>query len=417
MQLNLSPPPKAAALYQPSRNKVMFGGRGGSKSYSLGDAALIRTFNDEFKNILCLRQTQKSIGTSVFQLLKNRAEFLDLKWRGRDFYTCTRDEIRGLNGAVFRFHQLHTNLNSIRSMPDIDLAWIAEARDVSAESIRVVRPTIFRNEGAEFWADWNPELPTDPIDEMFRGPDGPPPDSIVIEINHGDNPYFNEGMRAEMEWDFARDPVVAEHVWNGAYLQRQDAQVIKNWRVEDCEPPEGARLLFGGDWGFGETDPTCGVRCWIDDAARKLYVDREVWALRLPIHDMPAFFAGSDTHEPARWGNDSGWPGLPGIMNYGIRCDSSGPAYIRHLNAAGIPATPATKGPNSIEQGVTWLQSYDIIVHPRCTRTIAELKSYRYKVDKKTDEVLPQILDMNNHVIDALRYAVELYRRGNVILD
>ena len=67
----------------------------------------------------------------------------------------------------------------------------------------------------------------------------------------------------------------------------------------------------------------------------------------------------------------------------------------------------ATKGAGSVEEGITWLQSYDLIVHPRCRHVIDELASYAYKVDRRTDEVLPVLEDKRNHTIDALRYAVE----------
>jgi phage terminase large subunit len=52
------------------------------------------------------------------------------------------------------------------------------------------------------------------------------------------------------------------------------------------------------------------------------------------------------------------------------------------------------------------------VVHPDCKHTADELSLYSYKVDQQTDEVLPQLDDKHNHVIDALRYAVESMRRG-----
>jgi phage terminase large subunit len=73
---------------------------------------------------------------------------------------------------------------------------------------------------------------------------------------------------------------------------------------------------------------------------------------------------------------------------------------------------PAEKGPNSVEDGIEFLKTYDIVVHPRCRHTSDELSQYAFKVDKKTDEVLPVLEDKNNHVIDALRYAVEGVRLG-----
>jgi hypothetical protein len=62
---------------------------------------------------------------------------------------------------------------------------------------------------------------------------------------------------------------------------------------------------------------------------------------------------------------------------------------------------------------IEFLKSYDIVVHPRCRHTIDELTLYSWKVDDKTGEVLPVLEDKKNHVIDALRYAVEALRRNS----
>jgi phage terminase large subunit len=75
---------------------------------------------------------------------------------------------------------------------------------------------------------------------------------------------------------------------------------------------------------------------------------------------------------------------------------------------------PAVKGPRSLEEGVEWLKSYDIVVHPRCVHTIDELTLYSYKRDPLTDRILPVLEDKKNHVIDALRYACEGVRRAKV---
>ena len=73
----------------------------------------------------------------------------------------------------------------------------------------------------------------------------------------------------------------------------------------------------------------------------------------------------------------------------------------------------AKKGKGSVEDGVEFLRSYDIVVHPECRRTIDELTTYSYRVDRQTEEVLPILQDDKNHVIDALRYAVEGLRSGS----
>jgi phage terminase large subunit len=75
----------------------------------------------------------------------------------------------------------------------------------------------------------------------------------------------------------------------------------------------------------------------------------------------------------------------------------------------------AAKGKGSVEEGIAFLQSHDIVVHPRCVHLIDELNNYSYKIDPQTNEVLPIIEDKNNHVIDALRYACEGIRRAKPI--
>ena len=65
---------------------------------------------------------------------------------------------------------------------------------------------------------------------------------------------------------------------------------------------------------------------------------------------------------------------------------------------------------------MTFLQGMDIVINPACVNTIREFKSYAYKTDSRTGEILPVIEDKNNHAIDALRYAVEgLHRKGKII--
>jgi len=69
------------------------------------------------------------------------------------------------------------------------------------------------------------------------------------------------------------------------------------------------------------------------------------------------------------------------------------------------------KGKGSIEDGIEFLKSFDIVVHPRCVHVIDELENYRWKTDPMTDAILQVPQDKNNHTIDALRYACEAARR------
>jgi phage terminase large subunit len=96
--------------------------------------------------------------------------------------------------------------------------------------------------------------------------------------------------------------------------------------------------------------------------------------------------------------------------------DSSRPETISYLRNHGFPRIlSAVKGARSVEEGVEFLKSFDIIVHPRCQHVIDELTLYSFEIDPLTGMVLPKLADKNNHCIDALRYACEGVRRASAV--
>ena len=106
---------------------------------------------------------------------------------------------------------------------------------------------------------------------------------------------------------------------------------------------------------------------------------------------------------------------VPESEKWPITADSARPETISHMRKHGFPKIQAAiKGAKSLEDGVEFLKSYDIIVHPRCQHLIDELTMYSYKTDPLTNLIIPQLEDKDNHVIDALRYACEGARRGIV---
>lgn len=384
--MRLQIPEAFRELFELSRYKAYFGGRGSAKSHSFARALLIQGAAQTLR-IGCFREVQLSIRDSVKRLLDDCIDDAGL----RGFYRSTDNEIRGSNGTLFLFSGLHgLTADKIKSLEGIDRAWVEEAQRVSQRSIDILLPTI-RNDGSEIWFGWNPDRDSDPVDAMFRGKDGPPPGSIVREVNWHDNPWFPSVLRDQLEWDRRRDPDKYRHVWLGAYQRNSEARVFRNWRVEEFKTPADAEFRFGADWGFS-VDPTVLIRCYL--TGRTLYVDREAYAVGCDIDRTPALF---DT--------------IDGARKWRITADSARPETVSYMQRRGFKITAALKGPGSLEDGVEFLKSHDIVVHPRCEHTIDELANYSYRLDKLTDDVLPVLDDKKNHVIDALRYALEALRR------
>ncbi|QDZ07466.1 PBSX family phage terminase large subunit [Sphingomonas panacisoli] len=379
-------PEYAGDLWLPFRHLAWHGGRGPGKTRTVATGLILQSM-ERHERVLCGRETQRSIRDSSKRVLDDEIDRLDV----RSVFTSTETEIRGPNDSLFLFTGLKGNAVGVKSIEGVTTFWGDEAQAFSQGSIDTVVPTI-RGPGSRLIWTWNPDLPTDPIDKMFRSEDGPPPNSIVREVNYPDNPWFPEELRIEMEYTRGRDIDKYNHVWLGQYRQNSEARIFKNWRIDEFESPVNAEYRQGADFGFS-IDPSCLVRCWIDGT--QLYVDHEAWGLQVEINNLPQLFMG-----------------VPDSEKWWTTADSSRPETISYLRNHGFPRIrPAIKGARSVEEGVEFLKSFDIVVHPRCEHLIQELTHYSYKLDPLTGDVLPVIEDKDNHLIDALRYACEGARR------
>lgn len=345
--------------------------------------------------IVCVREIQNSIKDSVKQLLEDKIADLGLS----AFFTITEQEIRGQNGAlaIFRGLQNHTAA-SIKSLEGFDVAWVEEAQTISQASLDLLTPTI-RKPGSELWFSWNPVSETDPVDVMLRGAERRE-GAIVVEANWSDNPWFPEALREDMEQDRERNPDKYLHVWEGRYQTLSEARIFTNWRIADLDAqvPERAVWHYGVDFGFAK-DPTAALRCCLI-GERTLYVDHEAWEVGTATEALPALL-----HQ------------VPDIHRWQSIADSARPETIDYLRRNGFPRMRgARKGKGSVEDGISFLQGLEIVVHPRCANLAKELGDYAYQIDKRTGAILPRPEDDNNHLIDALRYAVErLHRKGRLL--
>jgi phage terminase large subunit len=390
--LRIQTPEVFEPLLQPARYKGAHGGRGSGKSHFFGELWLEENVSERL-DCVCLRETLKSLEFSVKKLLEQKIERFNA---GAYFDVQDRRILSKLGGVtIFEGMQNHT-AESIKSLEGFDRAWFEEAQNASDKSLTLLRPTI-RKPGSQMWFGWNPDLETDPIDVLLRGPELPK-GAVVVQANYMDNPWLPEELREEMEYDKRRDPDKYAHVWLGDYRRNSEARVFRNWTVEEFEVDKNAVIRQGADWGFS-IDPTVLVQCYIE--GRKLYVPYEAYRVGCEIVDTPALFMQVPESEK--------WP---------ITADSARPETISHMQRNGFPKImSAVKGAKSLEEGVEFLKSFDIIVHPRCTHLIDELTLYSYKTDPLTNLVMPVLADKDNHVIDALRYACEGVRRASRVRE
>jgi phage terminase large subunit len=379
-------PEKIAKIFsEKSRYRGAFGGRGSGKSFGFALMCAVRGAVEPVR-ILCARELQTSIKDSVHHELARAIE--SNEWLEAQ-YDIGVNYIRGLNGTEFIFKGLRHNYRDIKSTSGVHICWIEEAETVSEESWRVLIPTI-REPGSEIWLTWNPESEDSSTNKRFIL--NPPENGIFEKVNYIDNPWFPEELESERIRDFKLDPDLYAHIWEGECLTRSDAQVFNGkWTVREFEEPEKLTggPYYGSDFGFSQ-DPTTLIRCYI--LGRDLYISHETGGVGIDLDDTADLYSV-----------------VPGYDKYTIRADSARPESISYLRKNNhLRMEPTKKWPGSVEDGVAHIRSYDnVIIHPRCKNTAKEFRLYSYKIDRLSGDIMRDIVDANNHYIDAIRYALD----------
>jgi phage terminase large subunit len=337
--------------------------------------------------ILCTREFQASIKESFHAELK--AAIASQPWL-EAHYDVGIDYLRGKNGTEFLFKGLRHGISSVKSTAKVDLTIVEEAEDVPENSWLALEATVFRQPKSELWPIWNPRLDGSPVDDRFRK--NCPDNALIAEMNWSDNPFFPANMEILRKREQERlDPNAYAWVWEGAYLTNSDAQVFANkFEVKEFEPGPGWGGPYHGiDFGFAQ-DPTVAGEQWVHDDV--LYIRREAAKVGLELDDTAPFIIRA----------------IPGIERHTIRADSARPESISYLKRHGLPRIEGVKKwSGSVEDGVEHIKSYrKVVIHPECPGTLKEFRLYSYKVDRLSGDILPVIVDANNHHIDQLRYAL-----------
>lgn len=241
-------------VFAPARYKVLYGGRGGAKSWGVARALLCMGVNRPLR-VLCAREFQSSIAESVHALLKDQIAQLGLS----GFYEVQRTTIIGRNGTSFIFEGLRHNIASVKSTEGVDIAWVEEAQTVSKSSWDTLIPTI-RKPDSEIWVTFNPELEQDETYRRFVKL--PPPGAQVRKIGWQDNPWFPQVLRDEKDHLRATDHDAYLTVWEGHCRQSLDGAIYANELRAATEGqriravPYDASKPVSTFWDLGRADMT-----------------------------------------------------------------------------------------------------------------------------------------------------------------
>lgn len=229
--MNIEVPEKLIPLYTTDKRFIVIGGgRGGAKSHGVGDFLLVQSHARKSR-FLCCREVQNSIKDSVWQLLV--AKIHRYEWE-RLFDITDKTIVHKKTRSDFIFKGMYGNAQDIKSTEGIQYAWVEEAQSVSRKSLDILTPTV-RNPGSQIIFTYNPTLEDDPVhmDYMLAERD----DTLKIQINWRDNPWFPDVLRSDMEYDKKISMSKYLHVWEGHCEIFSDEMVgaFETVDVWDCQ--------------------------------------------------------------------------------------------------------------------------------------------------------------------------------------
>ena len=231
--------------------------------------------------------------------------------------------------------------------------------------------------------DFNPSLWKSWIYELENEPD-----TLYKIVTYKDNPFLEPAQIQEIEKLKERD----HNLWRifGLGLKGLPTKMVFTHQKLYSELPQGTKLLgYGIDWGYSDPSTLVKVHKLGDD----IFCEELLYLKNITIPDF--IYKIKDL----------------GInLNDDFICDSASPQSIEELRRAGINAKPVKK--NSILHGIDLIKRSNFYVHENSTNLLSELQSYIWKVDKNGNN-LDEPIDDSNHLIDGIRYILEMKMHRN----
>ena len=366
------------------RWEVYLGSAGSAKSYFITQKLIVRACREPIKILVC-RRTATTIRNTCFSLFKD----IITKWQLAPYVRIRESDfnIKFPNGSEIIFIGLDEE-TKLLSLNNIGCIFIEEAFEVPKN---IVEQLNLRLRGST--PNQQILMAFNPISKnhwLYKFCEEEPPTSFIFSHStYKDNPFLNAEYVAELEELYTRNPQKARVFCDGEWGIDAEGLVITNWRTEDFDAMELARVGLEHRAGMdvGWIDKTAIIDSLYDKENRTIYIFNEFYK------------SGCQLNEIAQAIKDMS------LTKTKLYIDSAEPRTIQYMKNEGIDAFPCVKGKDSVKAGIMFLQDNNIVVHPSCKSLITELENFSYIKSKQTGEWTEETTHEYSHAIDALRYA------------
>ena len=382
------------------RFEAVKGSRRSKKSKTMALRSIHRIMKYPESNMLVVRKTYRTLKDSCFTELKwamNRLHVRHL-W---DIKESPLEMTYIPTGQKIYFRGMDDELKITSVTVEVGVLcwmWIEEAYEITKEdSFDTLAESILGDCPSHLWKQitltFNPWSDRTWIKARFF--DVKDPDILAMTTNYMCNEWLAPDDRKEFERMKKNNP----RRYNVAGLGNWgivDGLVYEKWKEEAFslkDLPKDAQSAFGLDFGY-TNDPSALFCGFYSAEQRRLYVWDEMYKKGMSNKAIHT--------EISRMG----------YLKELITGDSAEPKSIDELKGLGLRIKGAKKGKDSVNNGIQWIQNLEIIIHPRCVNFLTEISLYQWKKDK-FNKPLNEPEDDNNHLMDAMRYALEGFILGN----
>ena len=377
------------------RYRAVKGSRRSKKSKTMALWTIYNLMKYPESNMLVVRKTYRTLKDSCFTELKWAIKRLKVEkqWTVKESplemtYIPTGQKIyfRGLDDPL-KITSIAVEVGVLSWM------WIEEAYEITKEEdfdtlaesmLGDCPPGLFKQTTLTF-NPWNEKTW---LKKRFF--DDPDEDTLAITTNYKCNEWLSEADISVFEKMRERNPRRYQVAGLGDW-GIVDGLIYENWREQSftLDGIKNCKSAFGLDFGY-TNDPSAFFAGFVDLDNRLLYVWDEFYEKGMSNRDIYTTVVRC------------------GYSKERIVADSAEPKSIDELKGMGLRISGARKGKDSILNGIQWIQDFEIIIHPRCVNFITEISNYTWDTDKFGNK-LNRPIDAFNHLMDAMRYALESY--------
>ncbi|WP_297711987.1 PBSX family phage terminase large subunit [Clostridium sp.] len=375
------------------RFEVYYGGSGSGKSVFVTQKLLYKYLKYPNRKCLIIRKVNNTLKDSCFALFKS----IISDWQIYDQCKINKTDltIELPNGSQFIMKGLD-DPERIKSIANIDDIWVEECTEIDDFDFdQLCLRLRSKNPYNQVFVSFNPISKSNWVYKRWFAENATynKSNTSVLHTTYKDNKFLPQSYIDNL-LEMEKTNNVYYKIYALGEFATLDKLVYTNWRVEGFDYLEllkGNRntyAIFGTDFGY-TNDYTTLICSVIDEVDKKLYIYDEHFETHMTNEDI--FKMYTEKH----------------VVGERIVCDSSEPKSIEELKRLGCKrVVGATKGKDSIINGIQLIQQYEIIVHPNCKMIQEELKNYTWIKDKATNEYINKPIDKYNHGLDALRYSI-----------